>query len=81
MGKVDKVTMRKIIYIVKNNNNDKEKVNWVINTVINTGGIKYAEQKMNEYRDEALAIIDEFPNSKVGDALKDLVRYTTDRKF
>ena len=81
LGKVDKVTMRKIIYIVKNNNNDKEKVNWVINTVINTGGIKYAEQKMNEYRDEALSIIDEFPNSKVGDALKDLVRYTTDRKF
>ena len=81
LGKVDKVTMRKIIYIVKNNNNDKEKVNWVIDTVINTGGIKYAEQKMNEYRDEALAIIDEFPNSKVGDALKDLVRYTTDRKF
>ena len=81
LGKVDKVTMRKIIYIVKNNNNDKEKVNWVIDTVINTGGIKYAEQKMNEYRDEALSIIDEFPNSKVGDALKDLVRYTTDRKF
>ena len=81
LGQVDKVTMRKIIYIVKNNNNDKEKVNWVINTVINAGGIKYAEQKMNEYRDEALSIIDEFPNSKVGDALKDLVRYTTDRKF
>ena len=81
LGKVDKVTMRKIIYIVKNNNNDKEKVNWVIDTVINSGGIKYAEQKMNEYRDEALAIIDEFPHSKVGDALKDLVRYTTDRKF
>ena len=81
LGKVDKVTMRKIIYIVKNNNNDKEKVNWVIDTVINSGGIKYAEQKMNEYRDEALAIIDEFAHSKVGDALKDLVRYTTDRKF
>ena len=81
LGKVDKFTMRKIIYIVKNNNTEKEKVNWVIDTVINTGGIKYAEQKMNEYRDEALAIIDEFPHSKVGDALKDLVRYTTDRKF
>ena len=81
LGKVDKVTMRKIIYIVKNNNTDKEKVDWVIDTVVNTGGIKYAEQKMNEYRDEALSIIDEFPNSKVGDALKDLVLYTTNRKF
>ena len=38
-------------------------------------------KKMIEYRDEALAIIDEFPASEVGDALKDLVRYTTDRKF
>lgn len=81
LGKVDKVKMRKIIYIVKNNNTDREKVNWVIDTVIREGGIKYAEQKMNEYRDEALSIIDEFPYSKVGDALKDLVRYTTDRKF
>ena len=40
LGKVDKVTMRKIIYIVKNNNNNKEKVDWVIDTGINTGGIK-----------------------------------------
>jgi octaprenyl-diphosphate synthase len=81
MGKVDKPTLRKIIYIVKNNNTDKEKVKWVIDTVVNKGGIKYAEQKMIEYRDEALAIIDEFPVSEVGEALKDLVRYTTDRKF
>ncbi len=81
LGKVDKVTMRKIIYIIKNNNTDKEKVKWVIDTVVNTGGIKYAENKMIAYRDEALAIIDEFPASEVGEALKDLVRYTTDRKF
>ena len=81
LGKVDKPTLRKIIYIVKNNNRDKEKVKWVIDIVVNTGGIKYAEQKMIEYRDEALAIIDEFPASEVGNALKDLVRYTTDRKF
>lgn len=81
LSKVDKPTLRKIIYIVKNNNTDKEKVKWVIDTVVNTGGIKYAEQKMVQYRDEALAIIDEFPNSEVGEALKDLVRYTTDRKF
>lgn len=81
LSKVDKQTLRKIIYIIKNNNTDKNKVKWVIDTVVNTGGIRYAEQKMNEYRDEALAIIDEFPDSEVGDALRDLVRFTTDRKF
>ena len=81
LGNVDKQTRRKIIYIVKNNNKDKHKVKWVIDTVVNTGGIKYAEKKMFEYRDEALAIIDTYPISEVGNALKDLVRYTTDRKF
>ncbi len=81
LSKVDKPTLRKIIYIIKNNSADKEKVKWIIDTVVNTGGIKYAEQKMIEYRDEALAIIDGFPVSEVGDALKDLVRFTTDRKF
>ncbi len=78
---VDKKTMREIIYIVKNNNNDKQKVKWVIDTVVKTGGIKYAEQKMFQYRDEALAILDQYPASDVSNALKDLVRYTTDRKF
>ena len=81
LNHVDKPTRRKIIYIVKNNNTDKDKVKWVIDTVVKTGGIKYAEHKMLEYRDEALAIIDAYPTSDVGNALKDLVRYTTDRKF
>ena len=81
LSNVDKKTMREIIYIVKNNNTDKQKVKWVIDTVVKTGGIKYAEQKMFQYRDEALAILDQYPTSKVSTALKDLVRYTTDRKF
>ena len=81
LSNVDKKTMREIIYIVKNNNTEKDKVKWVIDTVVKTGGIKYAEKKMHEYRDEALAILDQFPTSDVSEALKDLVRYTTDRKF
>jgi octaprenyl-diphosphate synthase len=81
LNNVDKKTMREIIYIVKNNNTDKEKVKWVIDTVVKTGGIKYAEQKMFAYRDEALNILKQFPSSDVSDALAALVRYTTDRKY
>ena len=81
LNNVDKKTMRDIIYIVKNNNTNKEKVKWVIDTVVKTGGIKYAEQKMFEYRDEALNILKQFPSSDVSDALGALVRYTTDRKY
>lgn len=81
LNNVDKQTRKEIIYIVKNNNTDKQKVKWVIDKVTSTGGIKYAEKKMIEYRDEAISIIDKYPTSDVGNALKDLVRYTTDRKF
>ncbi len=78
---VDKKTMKEIIYIVKNNNKDKEKVRWVIDIVEKTGGIKYATKKMFEYRDEALSILDQYPTTAVSEALKSLVRYTTDRKY
>jgi octaprenyl-diphosphate synthase len=81
LNNVDKQTKRDITYIVKNNNTDKEKVKWVIDTVVKTGGIKYAEQKMFEYRDEALNILKQYPSSDVSDALAALVRYTTDRKY
>ncbi|MFC4262180.1 polyprenyl synthetase family protein [Ferruginibacter yonginensis] len=81
LNNVDNATMRKIIYIVKNNNRDKQKVQWVIDTVVKTGGIQYATEKMMEYRDAAITILDHYPDSPVKTALKDLVFYTTDRKF
>lgn len=56
---------KKIIYIVKNQNTQKDKVKFVIDTVTETGGIRYATAKMFGYRDEALAILHEFPDSPV----------------
>ncbi len=81
LNNVDKKTMREIIYIVKNNNKDKQKVAWVIEMVEKAGGIKYATKKMIEYRDQAVAILDQYPTSQVSIALKELVCYTTDRKY
>ena len=81
LNKTDKETRKKITYIVKNNNRDKKKVQWVIEIVEKTGGIRYAQQKMISYRDEALNILKQFPESPVNTALQELVYYTTDRKF
>jgi octaprenyl-diphosphate synthase len=81
LNNVDKATRQKLIYIVKNNNKDKQKVNWVIETVKQTGGISYATQKMNEYRDSALAILNQFPNNEVSAALQELVNYSINRKY
>lgn len=81
LSKTDRKTMKEIVYIVKNNNRDKIKVQWVLDIVENTGGIKYAQQKMIQYRDEALDLLSIYPPSPVNNALQELVCYTTDRKF
>ena len=81
LNKTDKNTRKELIYIIKNENKEKDKVQHVIDVVIKEGGIKYAEEKMFLYRDEALAILRSFPESPVRNALEELVRFTTDRKY
>jgi octaprenyl-diphosphate synthase len=70
-----------LIYIIKNENRRKEKVNEVIDAVKKSGGIAYSQQKMEEYRDKALQLLYEFEDSEVRQSLEELVRYTTDRKY
>jgi octaprenyl-diphosphate synthase len=81
LSNTDAATRRQLIYIIKNQNKNPEKVRQVINTVKATGGIEYAHGKMIGYRDEALSILHEFDNAAVRDGLEELVRYTTDRKY
>jgi octaprenyl-diphosphate synthase len=81
LNNIDKSTRRKIIYIVKNNNRDKKKVQWVIDQVAASGGITYAKDKMNKFKAEALAILHQFPESPVRQGLEDMVLYVTDRKY
>jgi octaprenyl-diphosphate synthase len=81
LNTVDKNTRRQLIYIIKNENKKSSSVKFVIKTVVEAGGIRYAEKKMNEYRDEAIGLLHQFPSSPVRNALEELVRYTTDRKY
>lgn len=72
---------KQIIYIIKNQNTQKDKVAFVIEQVETLGGIDYATKKMFSYRDEALELLYRFPSSPIRDALEELVRYTTDREY
>jgi octaprenyl-diphosphate synthase len=81
LNKVDKTKKRELIYLIKNENKKPEKVKYIIENVIAEGGMEYAIEKMNFYRDEAMKILYEFPASDVRKALEELVRYTTDRKY
>jgi octaprenyl-diphosphate synthase len=71
---------RHILNIVKNRKKTKSDISEVIRFVVEYGGIEYAEVKMNQFRDKALAIIDSYPESEVKESLREFVRYTTARK-
>ena len=81
LNKINSSEKRALIYIIKNENKNPEKVKQVIDAVVAAGGITYAVEKMNIYRDEALAILYQFDDTEVRQALEKLVRYTTDRKY
>ena len=72
-------TRRRLIYIVKNEHRIKARIQEVISEVQQSGGIRYAEEKMREYRDKALDLLNSFPDKPERHALAELVRFTTDR--
>ncbi|MEO6963992.1 MAG: polyprenyl synthetase family protein [Puia sp.] len=81
LNNVEKPLRRELIYIIKNQNRNPEKIKYVLERVIQAGGIRYATEKMNQYRDEALSILYGFEDSEVRKGLEELVRFTTDRKY
>lgn len=80
LQKADKATKKKIIYIVKNKNTDRQQVNEVINIVKKMGGIAYAEQKMREYQEEGLQLLYKYPDTPARRAMEELVAYVIGRK-
>ena len=81
LNNVSKEIRRKIIFVVKNQNHDKEKVKYVIDRVVEFGGIKYSQQKMNEFKQKAVDILHEFPDNPYRKGLEDLLNFVTDRKY
>src|SRR6266545_682485 len=63
LNNIDKEARRKIIFIIKNENKNKEKIKFVTNKMIESGGIKYAAEKMNEFKQKSIDILYEFPDN------------------
>ena len=80
LNQLQRAERKEIVYILKNKNRDKTSVKQVIELVKVKGGIDYAVEKMNHYRDASLEILSSFPSSSERNGLEQLVRYTTERK-
>jgi len=80
LSKASWLEKRKIIYIIKNQNQNSKKVKEVIDFVVNSGGLAYAQKAMLEYKNKALEILTHFEQNEANKALADLVVFTTERK-
>ena len=69
-----------LINSIKNKNKDKKRVREVIAFVKNQNGLAYAETKMVQFQQEALSLIDNFPNSPYKESLILMVNYVIERK-
>ena len=79
LANTDAKNRSKIINIVKNHNTETAKVEEVISMVKAGNGMKYAEEKMREFRDKALEMLKQFPENEYSRSFVELIRYTVDR--
>ncbi len=65
---------------IKNHNKDKKRVKEVIQFVKDKNGLRYAEQKMVQFQQQALDLLHDFPKSDYKESLTLMVNYVIERK-
>lgn len=70
-----------LINSIKNHNKNKKRVKEVIAFVKENGGIDYAISKMKAYQNQAMKILDHYPDSPYKDSLIAMVDYVIERKI
>ena len=76
----DKKEKRRILNEVKRKHKNTAKVQELVNLVVERGGLDYATEQMNQYKNRAISKINELPESDSRNALVELVNYVTTRK-
>ena len=80
MNKVSKKEKSWLINSVKNHNKDKERVKEVIAFVKFNGGLEYAISKMKTFQQDAINLLNNYPDSPYKSSLKLMVDYVIERK-
>ena len=80
LNKVDDKTKQYIINTIKNDSKNSKKVEEIIKLVKINNGLDYAEKKMNSYYQQALNILEEFPNNEAKKSLINLLEYVIKRE-
>ena len=68
-----------LINSIKKHNRDKKRVKEVIAFVKENGGIEYTTSKMNDYKNKAIAILENYPASEYKTSLIRMIDYVVER--
>ncbi|MFP4471752.1 MAG: polyprenyl synthetase family protein [Bacteroidales bacterium] len=79
LNNAPKAEKRRVVNVVKNHNNNPDKVAQVIDKVNKSGGIEYATECMKEYQQKAFDMLHDFPESAMRHSFEQLVVFTTER--
>lgn len=79
LNNADKKTQKHLLKIIRKQANKPEKLKEVVDFVAAAKGLDYAEQKMNEFKNEALSLLADYPPSDAKEALIELVEYSISR--
>ncbi|WP_320110934.1 polyprenyl synthetase family protein [Draconibacterium orientale] len=80
LNEADRSERKRILRLIKRKNNSSVVVKELIQLVTEKGGLEYAEQKMNEFKDRAIAGLKEFPDCEARESLIELMNYIATRK-
>jgi octaprenyl-diphosphate synthase len=79
LSKAEKREKRWMIKIVKRHHNNPKKVDELVDFVKANGGLEYASSKMIAVQQEALELLESFPDNEARVSLRELVNYVIER--
>lgn len=80
LNNISKQEKRFIINTIKNDSKNSKKIERIISLVKETKGLEFAENKMNDYYNEALGFLDKIKDSEAKKSLIELVKYVVKRQ-
>lgn len=80
LNNTDKRTKKEMTRIIKRDKKSNKEVQQVIDFVLASDGIKYADQKMRKLASDAIHELQTMPDSPARQSLIDLVQFTIDRE-
>lgn len=80
LNTTDAISKKWLIDLIQNHNKNQKKIYQIVEFVKNNGGLEYAIKKMIKFKNQALLLLEQFPNSESKQSLKLMLNYIIERK-